>query len=515
MVDPLYKPGVSPPEDAADARGPRGRPRLLRQRHVRARPDAARRRGPYDDAAGAARVDRLAVPSHERAVRHLPRRRQRRRRRAQPDGTYRYNALDAPAPERGSAPAVPARAHLHRVEARAPSPTAASTWAAASAAPAAASSRPARIATCRASRRGLRLRRTCVPICRATISPAPRRRCSISSPSSTQDDPAVDQAAIARGRAAASPCSSAPPSLELARRTRRYLDVRRDQRDRPQAADRPHRGPARVDQRARSSTPPARSSPSTATTTTPTAELDDGVDRRLRDARRPERRRRGGRPACPPGRTGHMALADTIEKDNRIPPRGFDNPAFDEARRTGRRLEPTTDGQYWDDRRFAMPAGAVRAEVTLYYQNTPRDYIEALRDGNVTDHWGETLHDLWSETGRGAPIAMASARRSRSPRPSVRRCRCLRRRRRLHARRLRAGWHLRASLRRHASGSGHGDRLRTRAGARPQHRVAACRGRPPVPLRSSARPARERRPTRAPRRRRRTARASRPRRRRA
>jgi hypothetical protein len=47
--------------------------------------------------------------------------------------------------------------------------------------------------------------------------------------------------------------------------------------------------------------------------------------------------------------------------------------------------------------------------VTLYYQNLPRHYIEALRDSNVTDHWGQTLYDLWEATGKGAPILMASA----------------------------------------------------------------------------------------------------------
>jgi hypothetical protein len=67
------------------------------------------------------------------------------------------------------------------------------------------------------------------------------------------------------------------------------------------------------------------------------------------------------------------------------------------------------DGQYFDEQAFAVPAGAWQADVGLYYQNTPREYIEHLRDGNVTDAWGDTLHALWEETGRGAPILMASA----------------------------------------------------------------------------------------------------------
>jgi hypothetical protein len=106
------------------------------------------------------------------------------------------------------------------------------------------------------------------------------------------------------------------------------------------------------------------------------------------------------------GPTGRMALADTIEKDNRIPPRGFNNAAF-EARGSPVVGATYADGQHWDDRPFAIPHGAVSAAVSIYYQNTPREYIEHLRDANTTNHWGQTLYNLWSTTGRGAPIRMA------------------------------------------------------------------------------------------------------------
>lgn len=107
----------------------------------------------------------------------------------------------------------------------------------------------------------------------------------------------------------------------------------------------------------------------------------------------------------PAGETTHMALADTIEKDNRIPPRGFANAAYEEG---GAPAVGTVyvDGQYWGEARYPIPAGAVRAEVELFYQSLTRHYIEALRDGNTTDDWGEILHELWVETGRGAPIPM-------------------------------------------------------------------------------------------------------------
>jgi len=109
----------------------------------------------------------------------------------------------------------------------------------------------------------------------------------------------------------------------------------------------------------------------------------------------------------PPGPTDHMALADTIEKDNRIPPRGFTNAAFDAA---GAPVVGASyaDGQHWDDIAFAIPAGTAEAVVTVYYQSTPRHYVEGLRELNYSDDTGETVYQLWLDTGRGAPIEMAS-----------------------------------------------------------------------------------------------------------
>ena len=108
------------------------------------------------------------------------------------------------------------------------------------------------------------------------------------------------------------------------------------------------------------------------------------------------------------GRTTHMALADTIVKDTRIPPRGFHNADYAAAGApaVGRHY---ADGQYWDDAHFWIPANAASAEVSVLYQTVTRHYIEALRDANHSDHWGQTLHDLWEESGRAAPVTMDSA----------------------------------------------------------------------------------------------------------
>ncbi|HET9048831.1 MAG TPA: hypothetical protein VFN29_07735 [Chiayiivirga sp.] len=107
------------------------------------------------------------------------------------------------------------------------------------------------------------------------------------------------------------------------------------------------------------------------------------------------------------GVTTRMALADTIEKDSRIPPRGFANAAFEAAGAPVVGAVTYADGQYWHERRYTMPANTDRVDAKLYYQTLPRHYIEALRDGNVTDDKGDILYALWESTGKGAPMPMA------------------------------------------------------------------------------------------------------------
>lgn len=109
----------------------------------------------------------------------------------------------------------------------------------------------------------------------------------------------------------------------------------------------------------------------------------------------------------PPGVTTHMALADTIEKDTRIPPRGFNQAAYAAAGAPAVGIT-YADGQYWDDQVFALPAGASRTEVTVNYQTATRHYIEALFHGNTSDAWGQILHDLWLQTDKGPPIPMVT-----------------------------------------------------------------------------------------------------------
>ncbi len=107
-----------------------------------------------------------------------------------------------------------------------------------------------------------------------------------------------------------------------------------------------------------------------------------------------------------PGPSFHLVLNDTIEFDNRIPPRGFTNAAFDAF--DGDPVGVTfLDGQYWDDVVYPVGVDAVQAEATLYYQTASKEYIEFLRDTDVTTASGNILFDLWNDHGKSEPVVMA------------------------------------------------------------------------------------------------------------
>lgn len=105
------------------------------------------------------------------------------------------------------------------------------------------------------------------------------------------------------------------------------------------------------------------------------------------------------------GPSFHLLLNNVILKDNRIPPRGFTNAAYEAF--GGQPVGYSyADGQYWDDTFFAIPAGTASARVVLNYQTASKEYIEFLRDGNVTNNAGDFLYDAWENTNKAAPFPM-------------------------------------------------------------------------------------------------------------
>jgi hypothetical protein len=111
----------------------------------------------------------------------------------------------------------------------------------------------------------------------------------------------------------------------------------------------------------------------------------------------------------PSGKSFHFVLNDTIYSDNRIPPRGFTNAAF-EAIQSPAVAHPYEDGQFWDDTPYSLPVDADSVIVTLYYQLTSKEYVEFLRDENVTNNAGQAYYDAWVAHGKSAPELMVQVR---------------------------------------------------------------------------------------------------------
>ncbi|MFC1738055.1 hypothetical protein ACFL1G_03285 [Planctomycetota bacterium] len=104
----------------------------------------------------------------------------------------------------------------------------------------------------------------------------------------------------------------------------------------------------------------------------------------------------------------HFVLNNTVYKDNRIPPRGFTNAAY--ADFGGAPIDYSyPDGQYWDDTYYSIPLAATSTEVILYYQSTSKEFVEFLRDENVTNNDGNDVYDLWNNNDKCPPEVMETA----------------------------------------------------------------------------------------------------------
>jgi len=109
----------------------------------------------------------------------------------------------------------------------------------------------------------------------------------------------------------------------------------------------------------------------------------------------------------PAGTEFHFVLNNEIAKDNRIPPLGFTNAAYESF--GGAPVGASyADGQNWDVTHYTIPAGAARADVTLYYQSVSREFAEFLRDNSSPGGAGQTFYTLWNDNGKCPPEIMAS-----------------------------------------------------------------------------------------------------------
>jgi len=403
MVDPIYRPGVSPPEDQAILAGLEYGPPQYYGNAMFVLDPLGRRRGARADAqpmhellhAGFTSSGNMCGTCHEVGNVAIDR---------QADGTYRYNALDEPTPDTNPANQFP----LERTF---------SEWRLSAFANGGVDMQGrfgglggGVVSSCQ----DCHMPRYEGQACAWGPSRPDTRRHDFAGASAqvmdiiaqyTQNDPAVDQAALAQGRARSVEMLRRAADLSLTHGEnsvtvrvtnqsghklptghiegrRVWVNLRYFDAQGALIGEHGHYNDATAE---------------LDTTSTTVYEMHVGLSAYA-----------SGLTGLPAGRTGHMSLADTIEKDNRIPPRGFLNSAFEAA---GAPVVDAAyaDGQHWHDTTFPVPAGAVSAQAYLYYQSTPKEYIEELRHNNHTDNWGELLHSLWTQTGRGAPVEMAAA----------------------------------------------------------------------------------------------------------
>ena len=107
-----------------------------------------------------------------------------------------------------------------------------------------------------------------------------------------------------------------------------------------------------------------------------------------------------------PGKSFHSVLNDTVLKDNRVPPKGFSNAAFEKhlSKPVGAEY---ANGQYWDQFEFSVPQGCSKVVAKLMYQSVSWEYLKFLVDENKTDEWGKKIYEAWKVTGKCEPTVAA------------------------------------------------------------------------------------------------------------
>ena len=111
------------------------------------------------------------------------------------------------------------------------------------------------------------------------------------------------------------------------------------------------------------------------------------------------------------GPSFHFALNNTLEHDDRIPPRGYSFEAFREAGAAPYSdgmpdSARYADGQFWDEARYPVPDSAVHGTVSLLHQAATPEYIAFLSEYGSR---GTELNRLWETYEGGRPELMAEA----------------------------------------------------------------------------------------------------------
>ena len=124
----------------------------------------------------------------------------------------------------------------------------------------------------------------------------------------------------------------------------------------------------------------------------------------------------------------NFALLNTIIKDNRIPPAGFNKTAY-EVEGAFIKGAKYANGQNWDETKYSfdVPAdafGAFTVDAELKYETFSAEFMGWLVDPDKTlaaNHggeapatpdgsrtWGETTYKIWERAAKGKPLLMAA-----------------------------------------------------------------------------------------------------------
>lgn len=114
----------------------------------------------------------------------------------------------------------------------------------------------------------------------------------------------------------------------------------------------------------------------------------------------------------------HFVENDTVLRDTRIPPAGFDPPPEADMPPVGRDYGDGSGGyRNFDEATFTVPAcgeGELSLRVRLLFQSTTREYVEFLRTNSPVSadpalmgrSWGEIVEELWLANGGDEPVVM-------------------------------------------------------------------------------------------------------------
>jgi glucose/arabinose dehydrogenase len=109
----------------------------------------------------------------------------------------------------------------------------------------------------------------------------------------------------------------------------------------------------------------------------------------------------------PAGPSFHFVLNNSVFKDNRIPPKGFNAAAFSRPglmpMENGQPSTIYVPGQNYFEKTYTLPVAAVRVQAFLYYQTASKEYIDFLAAKGGVD--ARTLSLLWT-TDKSQPELM-------------------------------------------------------------------------------------------------------------